>query len=68
MIDTATWQNPHGAVGYLENCSDTYGQPPGAKKACSSKRPTVKFYDVVEPVIGAPVPLPEAVQAIVHKS
>ena len=58
--------DPHGAVGYLglQRYLDSH---PGQKGMFLETAHPVKFYDVVEPVIGAPVPLPEAVQAIVHK-
>jgi threonine synthase len=55
--------DPHGAVGYL--ALDKYlAQHPGQKGMFLETAHPVKFYDVVEPVIGEAVPLPEAVQAM----
>lgn len=53
--------DPHGAVGYL--ALERYlQQHPGQKGIFLETAHPVKFYDVVEPVIGQAVPLPPVVQ------
>ncbi len=53
--------DPHGAVGYhaLENYLE---QHPGEKGFVVETAHPVKFFDVVEPVIGESIPIPEGVQ------
>lgn len=53
--------DPHGAVGYLA-LQQYLSQHPGNKGVVLETAHPVKFYDVVEPVIGQPVPIPETVQ------
>lgn len=54
--------DPHGAVGYL--ALQRYLQPhPHAKGIFLETAHPVKFYDVVEPVIQQPVPVPGTIQA-----
>ena len=53
--------DPHGAVGYL--ALEQYLQKhPEQKGMILETAHPVKFYDVVEPVTGKPVPIPETVQ------
>lgn len=58
--------DPHGAVGYLalerylSNASD-----PMTKGIFLETAHPVKFYDVVEPVLNQPIPLPAAVKEII---
>lgn len=58
--------DPHGAVGYLalENYLTSH---PGKEGMFLETAHPVKFYDVVEPVIGETVPLPESVASIMDK-
>ncbi|TMI65779.1 MAG: threonine synthase [Bacteroidetes bacterium] len=58
--------DPHGAVGYLalERYLD---QHPGQKGIFVETAHPVKFYDVVEPVIGEKIPLPISVKEIIDK-
>jgi threonine synthase len=53
--------DPHGAVAYhaLDNYLQTH---PGDKGMFLETAHPVKFYDVVEPVIGQTVPVPETIQ------
>jgi threonine synthase len=53
--------DPHGAVAYhaLENYLQTN---PGSKGMFLETAHPVKFYDVVEPVIGQTVPVPESIK------
>ena len=55
--------DPHGAVGFLA-LQRWLAQHPGEKGMFLETAHPVKFYDVVEPVIGEAVPLPSAVQAM----
>ena len=58
--------DPHGAVGYLS--LDRYIQDnPGYKGYFVETAHPVKFYDVVEPLIGEKIPLPTSVKEIVDK-
>ena len=58
--------DPHGAVGYLS--LDRYlNDNPGLKGLFVETAHPVKFYDVVEPLIGEKIPLPKAVQQIMDK-
>lgn len=58
--------DPHGAVGYL--ALERYlEQHPGLRGIFLETAHPVKFYDVVEPVIGSAVPLPESIRAIMNK-
>ena len=56
--------DPHGAVGYLA-LKEYLQEQPGAKGIFLETAHPVKFYDVVEPVIGEPVKMPPAVKAII---
>ena len=55
--------DPHGAVGYLA-LQRYLAQHPGEKGMFLETAHPVKFYDVVEPVIGEAIPLPPVVQAM----
>lgn len=57
--------DPHGAVGYkaLQQYLQSH---PGNKGFFLETAHPVKFYDVVEPVIGSNIPLPESVRSIMH--
>ena len=53
--------DPHGAVGFL--ALEQYLQShPGLKGIVLETAHPVKFYDVVEPVIGELVPIPDTIQ------
>jgi threonine synthase len=58
--------DPHGAVGYgaLKKYLD---QHPGQKGLLLETAHPVKFYDVVEPIINQPVPMPDGVKGILGK-
>lgn len=55
--------DPHGAVGYLA-LQRYLALQPGKKGIFLETAHPVKFYDVVEPVTGEAIPLPQAVQAM----
>jgi len=55
--------DPHGAVGYLA-LQEYLKQHPGRRGIFLETAHPVKFYDVVEPVIGQKIPLPAPVKAI----
>jgi len=56
--------DPHGAVGYL--ALERYLKENAGKEGIflETAHP-VKFYDVVEPIIGKTVPMPESIKSIV---
>ena len=58
--------DPHGAVGYL--CLERFLKKDRELKGIfvETAHP-VKFYDVVEPLIGAKIPLPPAVENVIDK-
>lgn len=58
--------DPHGAVAY-EALTRYLAQHPGQKGIFLETAHPVKFYDVVEPILGAPVEAPAAVQALKDK-
>jgi len=59
--------DPHGAVGYLS--LDRYlKENPGFNGFFVETAHPVKFYDVVEPLIGEKIPLPSAVVGIMQKN
>jgi threonine synthase len=53
--------DPHGAVGFLA-LQRYLQQHPGEKGIVLETAHPVKFYDVVEPVLGEPVPVPESIK------
>jgi threonine synthase len=58
--------DPHGAVAYA--CLHNYlSQHPGQHGLFLETAHPVKFYDVVEPVIGAVVPLPASLEGIMGR-
>lgn len=58
--------DPHGAVGYL--ALERYlAEHTGQKGYFLETAHPVKFYDVVEPVIGEKVPMPDAVKALLGR-
>jgi threonine synthase len=58
--------DPHGAVGYL--ALERYLRDhAGLKGIFLETAHPVKFYDVIEPVLGLKVPVPEAIKAIMDK-
>jgi threonine synthase len=59
--------DPHGAVGYFA-LQQWLAAHPGRKGIFLETAHPVKFYDVVEPVIGEKVPVPEAVLQIMDKA
>ena len=59
--------DPHGAVGY-KALNDYLLTHPGETGMFLETAHPVKFYDVVEPVINAKVPLPAGMQEIMKKS
>ena len=54
--------DPHGAVGYYA-LQQYQQQHPNQKGIVLETAHPVKFYDVVEPIIGQPVPIPPAIEA-----
>lgn len=61
--ETGYLLDPHGAVGYLALQRYLDNHPEDNGIFLETAHP-VKFYDVVEPVIGEKVPIPEAIQQI----
>lgn len=61
--ETGYLLDPHGAVGYLA-LQRYLADHAGDKGIFLETAHPVKFYDVVEPVIGEEVPVPEAIQQI----
>ena len=55
--------DPHGAVGYIA-LLDYLSAHPGNRGIFLETAHPVKFYDVVEPVINATVPIPDALSAV----
>ncbi|MES2431738.1 MAG: threonine synthase [Bacteroidota bacterium] len=58
--------DPHGAVGYLALERYQKEHPQDKGMILETAHP-VKFYDVVEPVIGEAVPIPESIRADLSK-
>ena len=58
--------DPHGAVGYLA-LQRYLAAHPGAKGIFLETAHPVKFYDVVEPLIGSTIPLPENVKTLLNR-
>lgn len=57
--------DPHGAVGYAA-LAMYLQENPGHRGLLLETAHPVKFHDVVEPIIGQAVPLPESVRSLVH--
>lgn len=62
---TGYLMDPHGAVGYLA-LKKYFGTHPGTKGIFLETAHPVKFYDVVEPVTGEPVPMPAAINKLLQ--
>ncbi len=58
--------DPHGAVGYL-GLVKYMQQQPGLKGIFLETAHPVKFYDVVEPIIHQPVPIPDSIEGLLKK-
>ena len=58
--------DPHGAVGYL-SLEKYLSDKPDQKGLFVETAHPVKFYDVVEPLIGQKIPLPASVAEIMEK-
>jgi threonine synthase len=58
--------DPHGAVGYLA-LQRYLAAHPGAKGIFLETAHPVKFYDVVEPLIGHQIPLPTNVKTLLNR-
>lgn len=58
--------DPHGAVGY-DGLQQYLEEHPGDKGMLLETAHPIKFLDVVEPVIGAPIPVPPAIEATLQK-
>jgi threonine synthase len=58
--------DPHGAVGYLA-LQRYLAAHPGAKGIFLETAHPVKFYDVVEPLIGSKIPLPASVNVLLNQ-
>jgi threonine synthase len=58
--------DPHGAVGYLA-LQRYLAAHPGAKGIFLETAHPVKFYDVVEPLIGSTIPLPANVKTLLNR-
>lgn len=63
--ETGYLPDPHGAVAYLA-LQQYLKQNADQKGIFLETAHPVKFYDVVEPVIGEPVPIPPAIESILH--
>ncbi len=58
--------DPHGAVGWLALTRYLKDHPDQKGIFLETAHP-VKFYDVVEPIIGQKIPMPPAIQALLGK-
>jgi len=58
--------DPHGAVGYLA-LQRYLASHPGEKGIFLETAHPVKFYDVVEPIIGSQIPLPANVKSLLNR-
>ena len=59
--------DPHGAVGYM-GLKKYLSEHPNTFGICLETAHPIKFLDVVEPVIGEKIPLPESVKDILDKT
>ena len=59
--------DPHGAVGYL-GLQKYLQQHPGLQGIFLETAHPVKFYDVVETIIGQPVPMPATIKALLKEN
>ena len=58
--------DPHGAVGYL-GLKKYLRQNPKLQGIFLETAHPVKFYDIVEPVIQKPVPMPDAIKRLLNE-
>ena len=58
--------DPHGAVGYLA-LEEWQKLNPGIRGMFLETAHPVKFFDVVEPIIGQKIPMPKAIQDLMQK-
>ena len=58
--------DPHGSVGYIA-LKEYLTKHPGSKGIFLETAHPVKFYDVVEPVIQALVPIPQAIRNLLNQ-
>jgi threonine synthase len=58
--------DPHGAVGYL-SLKKYLAEHPQQKGIFLETAHPVKFYDVVEPITGEPVAIPDSVKSILNR-
>ena len=67
VFDSAEYLlDPHGAVGYLSLIKYLKNHPENHGMFLETAH-ALKFYDVVEPIIGSTIPLPEPVKEIIQK-
>jgi threonine synthase len=59
--------DPHGAVGF-DALADWIHRHPGQKGIVLETAHPIKFLDVVEPVIGQPVPVPASIEETLTKT
>jgi threonine synthase len=59
--------DPHGAVGYLA-LENYLAEHPDQEGFFLETAHPVKFYDVIEPVIGEKVPVPEGIEKLMHQT
>lgn len=58
--------DPHGAVAYAA-IERYFASHPGQRAIFLETAHPIKFYDVMEPITGRPVPMPEAVRKIMER-
>ena len=58
--------DPHGAVGYL-SLTKYLKTHPGLQGIFLETAHPVKFYDVVEPIIGRPIPMPSTIEDLLKE-
>ena len=66
LATTGYLADPHGALGYL-GLKTYLGQHPGAAGIFLETAHPVKFYDVVEPVVGQVIVMPDSIKGILEK-
>jgi threonine synthase len=58
--------DPHGAIGFM-GLEKFLNKHPGQKGLFAETAHPIKFYDVVEPLIGKAIEFPSSIQSIMHK-
>jgi threonine synthase len=58
--------DPHGAVGYAA-VREYFHEHPGDNAIFLETAHPIKFYDVVEPLTGEKIPLPEGLQQVIDR-